>query len=301
MSIKQFKRSDFHVLFAVAQELRAAVAREGVLDLMKGHVITTIFFEPSTRTCSSFIAAMERLGGRIVNVNPLVSSVKKGETLQDTIRTLACYSDAIVMRHSEEMSVHIAAKYSPVPIINGGNGSREHPTQAFLDLFTIREEIGTVNGITVTFMGDLKHGRTVHSLCRLLMHYQVRINLVSPPELRLPEGLREELRKAGLLGVESIELTPHIISKTDVLYCTRVQEERFNSPEEYARLKDTYIVDNKILAHAKENMAIMHPLPRVNEIKEEVDYDHRAAYFRQMKYGLFVRMALLAMVMGVDM
>lgn len=301
LSIKQFKRSDFHVLFAVAQELRAAVAREGVLDLMKGHVITTIFFEPSTRTCSSFIAAMERLGGRIVNVNPLVSSVKKGETLQDTIRTLACYSDAIVMRHSEEMSVHIAAKYSPVPIINGGNGSREHPTQAFLDLFTIREEIGTVNGITVTFMGDLKHGRTVHSLCRLLMHYQVRINLVSPPELRLPEGLREELRKAGLLGVESIELTPHIISKTDVLYCTRVQEERFNSPEEYARLKDTYIVDNKILAHAKENMAIMHPLPRVNEIKEEVDYDHRAAYFRQMKYGLFVRMALLAMVMGVDM
>lgn len=247
-----------------------------------------------------FIAAMERLGGRVVNINPNVSSVKKGETLQDTIRTLACYTDAIVMRHSEEMSVHIAAKYSPVPIINGGNGSREHPTQAFLDLFTIREEIGTVNGITVTFMGDLKHGRTVHSLCRLLMHYQIRINLVSPPELRLPESLREELNSKGQLGVESVALTPEIISKSDVLYCTRVQEERFKSTEEYERLKDFYIVDNKILSHAKQNMAVMHPLPRVNEIKEEVDYDHRAAYFREMKYGLYVRMALLAMVLGVN-
>lgn len=298
LSIKQFKRSDFHTLFAVAQELRSLVDRYGVLDLMKGHLLTTIFFEPSTRTSSSFIAAMERLGGRTVNINPKVSSVKKGETLQDTIRTLACYSDAIVMRHSDEMSVHIAAKYSPVPIINGGNGAREHPTQAFLDLFTIREEIGTVNGITVTFMGDLKHGRTVHSLCRLLMHYQVKINLVSPGELRLPSGLKEELYQAGLLGEESVVLSPEIISKSDILYCTRVQEERFNDVSDYERLKDTYIVDNKILSHAKDHMAIMHPLPRVNEIKEEVDYDHRAAYFRQMKYGLYVRMALLAMVMG---
>ncbi|CAB4255137.1 similar to Saccharomyces cerevisiae YJL130C URA2 Bifunctional carbamoylphosphate synthetase (CPSase)-aspartate transcarbamylase (ATCase) [Maudiozyma barnettii] len=300
LSIKQFNRSDLHALFAVAQELRAAVAREGVLNIMKAHVLTTIFYEPSTRTCSSFIAAMERLGGRVVNINPNVSSVKKGETLQDTVRTLASYTDAIVMRHSDEMSVHIAAKYSPVPIINGGNGSREHPTQAFLDLFTIREEIGTVNGITVTFMGDLKHGRTVHSLCRLLKHYQVRINLVSPSELRLPDSLKQELFEANMLGVESLELTPDIISKSDVLYCTRVQEERFKDKAEYQRLKDVYIVDNRILAHAKQNMAIMHPLPRVNEIKEEVDYDHRAAYFRQMKYGLYVRMALLAMVLGID-
>ncbi|CCK73600.1 bifunctional carbamoylphosphate synthetase/aspartate transcarbamylase NDAI_0G06170 [Naumovozyma dairenensis CBS 421] len=300
LSVKQFDRSDLHILFGVAQEIRAAVARYGVLDLMKGHVLSTIFYEPSTRTCSSFIAAMERLGGRVVNINPSVSSVKKGETLQDTIRTVACYADAIAMRHPEEMSVHIAAKYSPVPIINGGNGSREHPTQAFLDLFTIREEIGTVNGINVTFLGDLKHGRTVHSLCRLLMHYEVKVNLVSPPELRIPAALRKELEAANMLGVESVELTPEIISKSDVLYCTRVQEERFKSREDYERLRDAYIVDNRILAHAKENMAIMHPLPRVNEIKEEVDYDHRAAYFRQMKYGLYVRMALLAMVMGLD-
>lgn len=301
LSVRQFKRSDFHALFAVAQELRAAVEREGVLDLMKGRLLTTIFYEPSTRTSSSFIAAMERLGGRTVNINPTASSVKKGETLQDTIRTLACYSDAIVMRHPDEMSAHIAAKYSPIPIVNGGNGSREHPTQAFLDLFTIREELGTVNGITVTFMGDLKYGRPVHSLCRLLQHYQVRINLVSPNELRLPGALRKELFEAGLLGVESEILTPEIISKSDVLYCTRIQQERFENKDEYDRLKNVYVVDNKMLSHAKEHMAVMHPLPRVNEIKEEVDYDHRAAYFRQMRYGLFVRMALLAMVMGVDL
>ena len=300
LSIKQFTRSDLHDLFAVAMEMRSAVAREGVLDLMKAHVLATIFYEPSTRTCSSFITAMERLGGRTVNINPGFSSVKKGETLQDTIRTLACYVDAIVMRHPEEESVHIAAKYSPVPIINGGNGSREHPTQAFLDLFTIREEMGTVNGITVTFMGDLKYGRTVHSLCRLLMHYQVRINLVSPKELRLPESIRNELSEAGKLGIETTEMSPEIISKSDVLYCTRVQEERFKDREEYLRLRDVYIVDTKILAHAKEHMAIMHPLPRINEIKEEVDYDNRAAYFREMRYGLYVRMALLAMVIGID-
>ncbi|AMD19125.1 HBR224Wp [Eremothecium sinecaudum] len=301
LSINQFKRSDFHALFAVAQELRSAVEKHGVLDLMKSSVLTVLFYEPSTRTSSSFIAAMERLGGRTVNINTSASSVRKGETLQDTIRTLACYSDAIVLRHPDEMSAHIAAKYSPVPIINGGNGSREHPTQAFLDLFTIREELGTVNGITVTFMGDLKYGRPVHSLCRLLKHYQVRINLVSPKELRLPETLRKELLENGLLGVESKELTNEIISRSDVLYCTRVQQERFKSEEEYLRLKDTYIVENKILSHAKENMVVMHPLPRVSEIREEVDYDHRAAYFRQMKYGLFVRMAVLAMVLGVDM
>ena len=301
LSVNQFKRSDFHALFAVAQELRSAVERDGILDIMKGRLLTTIFYEPSTRTSSSFIAAMERLGGRTVNINTTSSSVKKGETLQDTIRTLACYSDAIVMRHPDERSAHTAAKYSPVPILNGGNGSREHPTQAFLDLFTIREELGTVNGITVTFMGDLKYGRPVHSLCRLLRHYQVRINLVSPNELRLPQGLRTELANAGMLGIESEVLTPEIISKSDVLYCTRVQQERFEHKEEYERLKDVYIVDNKILSHAKEQMVVMHPLPRVNEIREEVDYDHRAAYFRQMRYGLFVRMALLAMVMGVDL
>ncbi len=300
LSVNQFSRSDLHALFSVAQEMRLAVERKGVLDLLQGRLLTTMFYEPSTRTSSSFDAAMQRLGGRTIAVSAASSSVKKGETLQDTIRSLASYSDAIALRHPDEESADIAAKFSPVPILNGGNGSREHPTQAFLDLFTIREELGTVNGITVTFMGDLKYGRPVHSLCRLLRHYQVRVNLVSPKELRLPEHLRQELIDANMLASESEKLTKDIIAKSDILYCTRVQQERFEDQEQYERLKDSYIVDNKILSYAKQHMAVMHPLPRVNEIREEVDFDQRAAYFRQMRYGLFVRMALLAMVIGVD-
>lgn len=300
LSVKEFTRSDLHSLFTVAQEMRLAVERQGVLDLLRGRLLATMFYEPSTRTSSSFDAAMQRLGGRVVAVAADSSSVKKGETLQDTIRSLACYSDAIVLRHPSDDSVSIAAKYSPVPIINGGNGSKEHPSQALLDLFTIREELGTVNGITVTFMGDLKYGRPVHSLLYLLRHYQVRVQLVSPKELSLPSSLKEMLIEHNMLASETEELTPEIIAKSDVLYCTRVQEERFKDREQYLRLKDTYIVDNKILSHAKQHMCVMHPLPRTTEIKEEVDFDQRAAYFRQMRYGLYVRMALLAMVMGVD-
>ncbi|KAH3688291.1 hypothetical protein WICPIJ_000720, partial [Wickerhamomyces pijperi] len=300
LSVNQVTRQDMHALFTVAEEMRLAVERRGVLDLLEGRLLTTLFYEPSTRTSSSFDAAMQRLGGRVVSVTADNSSVVKGETLQDTIRSLSSYSDAIALRHPEVSSAAIAAKYSPVPILNAGNGSGEHPTQAFLDLFTIREELGTVNGITVTFMGDLKYGRPVHSLVKLLKLYQVRVNLVSPKELRLPDDLRTELINAGMLASESEELTKEIIGKSDILYCTRVQKERFASADDYERLKDSYVVDNKILAHAKQHMAILHPLPRVNEIKEEVDFDQRAAYFRQMRYGLFVRMALLAMVIGVD-
>ncbi|CAH6721823.1 protein Ura2p [[Candida] jaroonii] len=300
LSVKDITRSDLHSLFTVAQEMRLSVERRGVLDILNGRVLATMFYEPSTRTSSSFDAAMQRLGGRVVAVVTDASSVKKGETLQDTIRSLACYADAIVLRHPEEQSADIAAKYSPVPIINGGNGTKEHPTQALLDLFTIREELGTVNGITVTFMGDLKYGRPVHSLCHLLRHYQVRIQLVCPKELALPESIKQMLKENNMLVLESEELTPEIIAKSDVLYCTRVQSERFSDPAEYNRLKDTYIVDNKILSHAKQHMCVMHPLPRTSEIREEVDFDQRAAYFRQMRYGLFVRMALLAMVIGVD-
>lgn len=300
LSVKDFTRSDLHSLFTVAQEMRLAVERQGVLDLLKGRLLCTMFYEPSTRTSSSFDAAMQRLGGRVVAVAADSSSVKKGETLQDTIRSLACYSDAIVLRHPTEESADIAAKYSPVPIINGGNGSKEHPTQALLDLFTIREELGTVNGITVTFMGDLKYGRPVHSLLYLLRHYQVRVQLIAPKELSLPESIKDMLREYNMLSVETEELTPELIAKSDVLYCTRVQEERFKDRQQYLRLKDTYIVDNKILSHAKLHMCVMHPLPRTSEIKEEVDFDQRAAYFRQMRYGLYVRMALLAMVIGVD-
>jgi carbamoyl-phosphate synthase/aspartate carbamoyltransferase len=285
LSVNQFTRQDLHLLFTVAQEMRLGVQREGVLTILKGRVLCTMFFEPSTRTSASFDAAMQRLGGRTIPITTAHSSVKKGESLADTIRTLGCYGDAIILRHPEESSASIAAKFSPVPIINGGNGSKEHPTQAFLDLFTIREELGTVTGLTITFLGDLKYGRTVHSLVKLLQHYDVNIQLVSPRALAIPVEIREIIKsKPGQLLIETTELTPEVIARTDVLYCTRVQRERFDDLEEYERLKDSFIVDNKTLRNAKSTMIVMHPLPRVNEISEEVDFDQRAAYFRQVCY-----------------
>ena len=282
LSVNQFNRSDLHALFTVAQEMRIGVERQGVLDIMKGRVMCNLFYEPSTRTSASFDTAMQRLGGRTVVIPTEHSSTKKGETLQDTIRTLGCYADAIVLRHPEESSAEVAAKFSPVPILNGGNGSLEHPTQAFLDLFTIREELGTVTGLTITFTGDLKYGRTVHSLIKLLRFYDVRIQLVCPKELSLPEDVQRQVVDYGELVEESEELTPEIVARSDVIYSTRVQKERFANLDVYERLKNSLVIDNAILRHAKEHMIIMHPLPRNAEIAEEVDFDQRAAYFRQV-------------------
>ncbi|CAO2654927.1 Nn.00g116600.m01.CDS01 [Neocucurbitaria sp. VM-36] len=297
-SVKQFSRADLHLLFTIAQEMRLGAQRQGCLDILKGRVLCTMFFEPSTRTSASFDAAMKRLGGEVVVINESVSSTKKGESIADTIRTLGCYGDAIILRHPAEESVDIATKFSDVPIINAGNGSREHPTQALLDIFTIREELGTVNGLNITFVGDLKYGRTVHSLCELLSHYDVTVNLVSPASLSMPSGVCDALKSRGQLNQVSNELTDDIIASSDVLYCTRVQKERFPDVASYEAVKDAFVIDNKVLKGAKANMIVMHPLPRNNEIHEEVDFDPRAAYFRQMRYGLYTRMALLAMVMA---
>jgi carbamoyl-phosphate synthase / aspartate carbamoyltransferase len=241
-----------------------------------------MFFEPSTRTSASFDAAMKRLGGSTVVVNESHSSTIKGESLADSIRTLACYGDAIVLRHPEEKSVHTAARFSSVPILNAGNGAKEHPTQAFLDLFTIREELGTVNGLTITFVGDLKYGRTVHSLVELLGHYSVNIQLVSLPTLSLPSSVHNSLITRGQLTLESEDLTPEIVARSDVLYCTRVQKERFEDLAIYEQCQDRLVVDNSVLKHAKSKMVVMHPLPRNKEVSEEVDFDPRAAYFRQV-------------------
>ena len=297
LSVKQFSREDLHALFAVAQEMRFLVERYGVLDVLRGRVLCTLFYEESTRTSASFEAAMARAGGKIVAINTSRSSVAKGETLADTVRTLGCYGDVIVLRHPAVGSSQEAAKFSPVPIVNAGDGVGEHPTQALLDVFTIREELGTVNGLTVTLVGDLKNGRTTHSLVRLLCQYGVTINYVSPASLAMP---REVLRDVGRAGIRQYETTAldDVIAKTDVLYVTRVQKERFASLEEYAAVKGSYIINNDVLARAKSDMIVLHPLPRVDEIEPEVDFDiKRAAYFRQMRYGLFVRMALLAMVL----
>ncbi|CAK7232280.1 Carbamoyl-phosphate synthase [Sporothrix curviconia] len=298
LSVLDYERADLHLLFTVAQEMRLGVQREGVLDVLRGRVLCMLFYEPSTRTSASFDAAMQRLGGRTIPVATSHSSVQKGESLQDTLRTLGQYGDAVVLRHPDERSVDVARRFSPVPTINGGNGSREHPTQAFLDLFTIREELGTVQGLTITFLGDLRYGRPVHSLCHLLRHYHVQVQLVSPAGLELPASLRDELKERGQLLRESTTLTPEIVAKSDVLYCTRVQKERFSSEAAYEQVKNSYRVDNATLRHAKNNMIVMHPLPRNEEIAEEVDFDQRAAYFRQMRYGLYIRMALLALVMS---
>ncbi|GAA5804311.1 dihydroorotate dehydrogenase [Helicostylum pulchrum] len=294
---KQFDRSDLHLLFGVAHEMRNLVELYGSINLLQGRVMSTMFFEPSTRTSSSFEAAMYRLGGKVVSVSATTSSVQKGETLGDTVRTLGCYSDLIVLRHPQPGSAQIAAKYSKVPIINAGDGIGEHPTQAFLDVFTIREELGTVNGLTVTLVGDLKNGRTVHSLVKILAYYQVTINYVCPDSLAMPKDVMEEVAAAGIKQNVYSSLD-EVIGTTDVLYMTRIQKERFASEEEYLRVKDAFILNNNVLSKAKSQMIVLHPLPRVNEIEPEVDFDQRAAYFRQMRYGLYVRMALLALVMG---
>jgi len=280
LSVDKYTRADLHHLFTVAQLMRDGVAKHGVLDVLSGRVLATLFYEPSTRTSASFDAAMQRLGGRTVSVPTAHSSVQKGESLQDTLRTLGTYVDALVLRHPDENSTDISARFSPIPVINGGNGSKEHPTQAFLDLFTIREELGTVQGLTITFVGDLLYGRPVHSLVALLRHYQVKVQLVSPKSLRLPESVRALLGDSLLC--EGTELTREILQRTDVLYCTRIQKERFASLEEFERVKNSYRIDNATLKNAKENMIVLHPLPRNDEVAEEVDFDHRAAYFRQV-------------------
>ncbi|KAI0300690.1 carbamoyl-phosphate synth [Multifurca ochricompacta] len=298
LSVKQFTQHDIYDLFSLAHEMRLQVERSGALDTLRGKVLCTLFYEPSTRTSASFEAAMKRCGGDVVSVVADRSSIQKGETLQDTIRTLACYGDAVVLRHPDVGSAQLAAKYSPVPILNAGDGIGEHPTQALLDVYTIRSELGTVNGRTITLVGDLKNGRTVHSLVTLLCLYSVRINFVSPASLAMPANVVSAARKAGV-HVHVCESLEEVLGETDVLYVTRVQKERFADEKEWEQVKDVYRVDHAALSRAKEDMIVMHPLPRVNEIDPEVDFDlRRAVYFRQMRYGLYIRMALLVSVLA---
>jgi len=298
LSVSQFDRDDLEYVFGVADAMRNMVAHIGTFDLLKGKILANLFYEPSTRTSSSFVAAMERLGGSVIQINEVkYSSVAKGESLPDTIRTLESYADVIVLRHPETGSAAIAAEYARKPIINAGDGIGEHPTQALLDLFTIREELGTIDGLTVTMLGDLRYGRTVHSLARLLALYDVKLNYVSPAILRLPPELVEQLGDRGVRQSQFDRLEP-VMADTDVLYVTRVQKERFEDLAEYESVKNAFIITPETMKSFRSRMALMHPLPRVGEISPEVDADPRAAYFRQMEYGLYVRMALLAMVLG---
>ena len=299
ISVKQFSLADLQYVFGVAHEMRGMVERIGTFDLLKGKILANLFYEPSTRTSSSFTAAMERLGGSVIPINEVkYSSVTKGESLADTVRTLECYADVIVLRHPETGSAAIAAKAARKPVINAGDGIGEHPTQALLDTFTIQEELGRLDNLTVTMLGDLKYGRTVHSLARLLSNFSgIRLNYVSPEILRMPKEVMAEVAEKNVQQAES-ETLDTALPETDVLYVTRVQKERFEDAALYERVKGAYVVDQAVMKPAKRDMIVMHPLPRVGEISVEFDEDPRAAYFRQMEYGLYVRMALLAMVLG---
>ena len=298
LSVRQFNREDLEYIFAVAHEMRVMVERIGTFDLLKGKILANLFYEPSTRTSSSFTAAMERLGGSVIPINEVrYSSVSKGESLPDTVRTLECYADVIVLRHPEVGSAALAAKHAKKPVINAGDGVGEHPTQALLDSLTIKEELGHIDGLTVTMLGDLKFGRTVHSLSRLLSLYKVKLNYVSPDILRMPGEIIDELNNKGIEQAQFNSLEP-VLSETDVLYVTRVQKERFSDLADYEKVAGAYVIDSEIMKAAKDRMIVMHPLPRVTEISMDFDDDPRAAYFRQMEYGLYVRMALLATVLG---
>ena len=298
ISVSQFSRENLAYIFEVADEMKAVINRVGSTDLLKGHVLACVFYEPSTRTSSSFIAAMSRLGGSVIPINEVrYSSVTKGESLPDTIRTLESYADVIVLRHPDVGASEVAAEYACKPIINAGDGVGEHPTQALLDLYTIRSELGTIDELHVAMVGDLRYGRTVHSLARLLCLYDVQMTFVSPETLRLPLDVMNEVRDQDQPVRETYDVHD-IITDVDVLYVTRVQRERFADQAQYDAVKDYYVITADLMEQAKERMVVMHPLPRVNEISYAIDDDPRAAYFRQMENGMYIRMALLATVLG---
>ena len=299
LSVDQFDRDKLDYIFARADEMREMVDRVHGVDLLKGRVLACLFYEPSTRTSASFIAAMERLGGSVIPITQGVqfSSVSKGETLADTIRTLEQYADVIVLRHPEIGSARVAAEAAGVPVINAGDGPGEHPSQALLDLYTIQKEMGRIDGLKVAMVGDLRFGRTVHSLTKLLLHFDVRLSFVSPDILRMPLKIMNQVRDKALSTRETNDVAD-VIENADVLYVTRVQKERFSDLEQYNEVKDQYIITPELMRQAKEKMVVMHPLPRVGEISPEVDSDPRAAYFRQVRNGLYIRMALLAAVLG---
>lgn len=267
----------------------------------EGKLLATLFYEPSTRTRLSFESAMHRLGGSVVGFSePKSSSVSKGESLGDTIRTVSCYADVIVMRHPVAGSAEEAIKYSDVPFINAGDGKNQHPTQTLTDLLTIKSLKGKLENHTIGLCGDLKNGRTVHSLVKAMSRYKgTKFVFISPDELKMPEYIKKSIQEQGHAYYETNNLD-EVIGSLDILYMTRVQKERFERQEEYEVLKDYYILNKSKMQNARKDMLVMHPLPRVNEINEDVDSDERAVYFKQAKYGMFVRMALIIKLLGVN-
>ncbi len=285
-------------IFRKADQFEKADRRNKVPKLLRGKILSCIFYEPSTRTRLSFESAMLKLGGQVISTESAghFSSAIKGETLEDSIRVISGYSDMIVLRHSEANAAERAAKVSSVPIINAGDGTGEHPTQALLDLYTIKKELGRIDNLKVGMVGDLLHGRTIHSLIYLLsLGHNIEIFLVAPEKLKLPEKYKSFLNSRKIQFSESDNLES-VLPKIDVLYMTRIQKERFSSARLYERVKNSFVLNKKLLEKLGKHAIIMHPLPRVSEISLEVDEDKRAAYFRQAQNGLYIRMALLTLL-----
>jgi len=295
ISMREFDREKIDLVLDTADEM-VKLEQEGS-DILKGKVMAALFFEPSTRTRLSFESAMNRLGGSVIGfATPAGSSVEKGESLADTIRTVSQYSDVIAMRHPDEESSRLAAKVASVPVINGGSGPWEHPTQALLDLHTIRTAKGTIDGLTIALAGDLLYGRTTHSLAVALRNYDVKCYFVSPSALKMRQDVIDDIE--GKLDYTETEDLKSVLPELDVAYATRIQKERFSDPADYERLKDAYLINKAFLKGAKKDMKLMHPLPRISEISTDVDDTPHALYFRQMRHGVYVRMALLALVLG---
>lgn len=298
MSPLDFTAEELDRLFDLANDIERQP--EKYAHICDGKILATCFYEPSTRTRLSFESAMTRLGGRVIGFSDAASSsASKGESVSDTIRVISCYADICAMRHPKEGAPMVAAEKSGVPVINAGDGGHQHPTQTLTDLLTIRSLKGSLGDFTIGLCGDLKFGRTVHSLIHALVRYDnIRYIFISPEELRVPDYITDMLKSKDISFQEVIRLED-VMPQLDLLYMTRVQKERFFNEEDYVRLKDFYILDSAKLARAKDDMLVLHPLPRVNEISVEVDDDPRAAYFKQAQYGVYVRMALILTLLGL--
>jgi aspartate carbamoyltransferase len=294
----QFSKKDIEAIIKTASNFEKELKKKDFLTLLKGKILATLFFEPSTRTRLSFEAAMQRLGGGVVSMGSVESSsVTKGETLVDTVRTVSQYADVIVIRHPRTGSAREAADAVSIPVINAGDGTGQHPTQALLDIYTIYKELGSLKNLVVSLVGDLKNGRTVHALVELLSLYQTQLYFVSPSTLRMPEEITSNLKQKGI-KIEETEDMLKAARASEIIYMTRVQKERFTDLSEYERVKGNYIINEEFLKKLEKRITVLHPLPRVDEISPEVDTYPGAAYFRQVRNGVFVRMALLSVVLG---
>lgn len=295
VSINDLSKDEIFDLLDLAEEFE----KNPIQNIMASNVVATLFFEPSTRTRLSFESAVNRLGGRVIGFSEAANtSVSKGESLKDTILTVANYSDLIVMRHPIEGSARFASEVSPVPIVNAGDGANQHPTQTLLDLYSIRKTQGTLNNLNIFLVGDLKYGRTVHSLLQAMSQFGATFTFVAPKELQMPAEYKMQLDNLGLKYTEQTDLNENL-EKADIIYMTRVQKERFSDPMEYEKVKNVYVLRNKMLENTKSNMRVLHPLPRVNEIHIDVDSNHKAYYFPQALNGVFTRMAIMKRILGV--